>query len=406
MNLKNRWLWFGMLGLLGLVLLSFFFAPRGPNLQQGSTYNRAPDGYGAWYAAMEQQGTPIQRWQKPLGQFFDAAVPSATEISQRQDSATPDSIAQSSPKTASPRTLVRISHGLSQLRIDNPDWISSGNVLVLVGVQAPVTQAPFRSSLSSSAGLITLETSRRFPSDRSTSDPDQPRGSTQSLLRDAYGSVVLKAQIGQGQVIWIAAPHFAANAYQDEPGNFKFLTQLVTQPGYPIWVDEYLHGYKDQAVIQQETSRSLLRYLFSTPLLIVAVQAGVLFLVLIWTHNQRLGAPIPLETTPEDNSAAYIQALATVLQKSHSSDFVVETVSRAEQLRVQRSLGLGAELLAPETVINAWHQQTGRPASELASLLQPQEQNSGRSGARRRLSEQELLTWLRTIPLIRQQLKD
>ena len=49
-----------------LILVTVIFAPNNQISQQGSTYGRDPSGYGAWAAFMEEKGTPIQRWQKPL----------------------------------------------------------------------------------------------------------------------------------------------------------------------------------------------------------------------------------------------------------------------------------------------------------------------------------------------------
>lgn len=384
MTFKNRWLGLGAIAILVLVLLSLFAAPRTPSLRQGSTYSRSPDGYGAWFAYMQSQGKPVQRWQKPIDQLLPSASdPPATEVS------------HSGSLLAAPRspiTFIQIDNGTGGLGIWNEDWIRQGNRLVLVGVRAPVMQAPFRSNLESPAGSVTVETSRRLiPGQLPEQLPQQ--GEIRLRLSDSYGAVAWEKRWGQGSVIFISTPHLAANAYQAQPGNFKFLAQLVTEPGDPIWVDEYLHGYKDQDIVTQETSQSLLRYLSNTPLVLVAVQAIAILLVLIWAQNRRFGPPMPVIEPKPDNSAAYIQALAGVLQKANCGDFVVDTVGKAEQLHIQRSLGLGRDLLDPQTVIAAWQQQTGRPAQELQELLNWK--------GDRRPSEQELLTWLKQIQAIR-----
>ena len=369
---KPRWVWFAAIGLLALVLLSLFAAPR--TASSGSTYGRAPDGYGAWYAYMQQQGAPIQRWRKPFSQLIEPEKPhEGTSIR------FPAKPATSQP---TPLTLLQISPGRG-LGIGTPteDWFKQGNVLVQLGVQPPPTQATFRSLLDSPVGKVKIETSRRASTE-------------QSLLKDQYGAVVWQEPIGEGRIIYAATPYLAANAYQDEPGNFKFLEKLVTAPGYPIYVDEYLHGYKDQETIAHEASGGVLAYLFKTPLLLVTVQAAVVLLVLFLGKNQRLGAPLKLIEPQPDNSQAYIHALATVLRKAGSSDFVKDTIGKAEQLNVQRSLGLGTtELLDPQAVIAAWQQQ-GRSAEALAAVLRRDE---------RRLSDGELLSWVRAIEGVRRQ---
>jgi hypothetical protein len=375
---KNRWIWLGAIALLALILLSLFAAPRTAPLQSGSTYGRAPDGYGAWYAYMQQQSAPIQQWRKPLEQLIQSdQINDTLSIRFPADSATSQQAAQQAPLT-----LLQINPGSSWWTgTPSDDWFKQGNVLVRLGVYPPLTEAPFRSTLDSPVGKVKIVTSRRSP-------PQQ------ALLKDQYGAVVWQEAIGKGRIIFAATPYLAANAYQDEPGNFKFLAQLVTTPGYPIYVDEYLHGYKDQETIAQEVKGGLLEYLAKTPLVLVAIQAGVILLVLIWGQNQRLGAPLkPVEPQP-DNSQAYIQALATVLRKAGSSDFVMETIGKAEQLNVQRSLGLGAELLEPQTVIEAWRQQ-GRLIEQLEAVLLRNQQ---------RLGDADLLSWIRAIEAVRQQL--
>jgi hypothetical protein len=301
-------------------------------------------------------------------------------------------------------TLLQIDPGLG--RIDSPPqgWIEQGNVVIQLGspwavqdlaIDLPVTRSPFTSGLSSAAGKVKIETSRRFTGLEDL--PQQLGQSITSRLADTYGAVVLERRIGKGKVITAITPYLAANAYQDEPGNFRFLAQLVTEPDNPIWVDEYLHGYKDQEVIARETSGNLLNYLSNTPIPLLAVQAIVLLLVLIWGLNHRLGPPIALTSPKLDNSEAYIRALAAVLHRANCSEFVVETVRKAEQIQMQRSLGLGNDLLEPETVIAAWVQQTGRSATELAEVLNPTLRH-------RRWSEAELLVWLGKVRLVRQHL--
>lgn len=356
------------IALAGLIVLTLIVAPGGSSLRRGSTYSRSPDGYGAWYAFMQARGTPVQRWQKPLADLLRS--PAAAE------------------QPAAKITLLQISNGTTErpfatrdgrhstLNIDE-DWLKRGNVMVYLGVKPPVSQAPFSSQLASPAGAVQIETSRRYT----------PLNQLQIRLRDDFGAVVWQEEIGDGRIIYAATPSLAANAYQATPGNFELLAKLVTEPGYPIWVNEYAHGYRDAATQQQEARGNLFSYLAQTPLLLVALQAIVLLSVLIWTQNQRFGAALSHQPPAVDNSEAYIQAMASVLRKAESSQFVVETIGKAEQLELQKSLGLGSDPIAPETLLAAWSQQTGQPAATLETALAPVR-------VRRRLSEPDLLRWM------------
>jgi hypothetical protein len=98
-----------------------------------------------------------------------------------------------------------------------------------------------------------------------------------------------------------------------------------------------------------------------------------------------------------NNSEAYIQALAAVLQKAESSEFVLEVVGKEEQVQLQKALFLGQEQLDPQSLVNAWMQQTGRPAAELEQVLQMQSQKA-------RIRETELLKWLGKWQQIRRHL--
>jgi hypothetical protein len=348
--------------LIALLGLTIILAPAGERLSSGSTYERGPDGYGAWYASVEQAGGKIQRWQKPETDFFK--------------------------QSGSGKTFLKVDPNGSAAFLSNPqlNWVRNGNTLIVLGKKASATNASFSESYPTEQGQVKIETTRRQVLNQSET----------AVLSDREGAMVWKEKRGKGWVIYSVTPFLAANVYQDEPGNFAFLTQLVKQQGNSIWVDEYLHGYKDQELIQKEIAGSWQDYLLETPWLVVLMQLGVLTGVLILAKNQRFGQPMPLETGTKDNSAAYIQALAGVLRKANRSEFVVDAIAREEQIQIQRALGLGTRLVDVDVVVKAWIEQTGRSGQELEQIL--------RRGKQRNLSETDLLVWLEKVQLIRQHL--
>jgi hypothetical protein len=405
-----------------LILITLFAAPNNGSLNSGSTYGRAPHDYGAWYAFMEKRQGSIERWRKPFEDLADQ------EDSER------------------PMTLLRVNSSLTKKEISDAerDWVQKGNTLIVLGVRQPVTAATFSSQQDSASGKVKIETRRRA------------REVETILLGDRFGGTVWQEPMGKGRVIFATTPHLAANAYQDEPGNYEFLAQLVTQqlpvgvqnkpangeggepgnsinglgnsptangegsqpgnsinglgnsptangegsqPGNakllppvatqqpPVFVDEYSHGYKDRETIKREVGvDSIWDYLGRTPLFPVLVQGLVLLVVLIWSKNRRFGPPLTLTSPTVNNSEAYIEALAGVLRKANSTEFVVEVVGKEEQLQLQAQLGLGQTLLDEQTLVDAWVQQTGRSGAELKQLLQV--------GRKRRLSDTDLLRWL------------
>ncbi|MBE9206575.1 DUF4350 domain-containing protein [Nostoc sp. LEGE 06077] len=351
MKRSNRIAWIGAIALGVIILLSLFSAPN-TKIYSGSTYSRAADGYGAWYAYMQQQGVTIQRWQKPLDDFK------------------PD-------KT--PVTLLRVSSSPREayLLFDEQEWLEKGNDLIILGVKTPVTEANFHSLQQSNFGDIKIATKRR-----------NIKVEKQLVsLGDRFGAVVWQEKRDQGKVIFSTTPYLAANAYQDNLSNFQYLASLVNQKGNKLFVDEYIHGYKDTDVSQSEGEGDLLSYFAKTPLLPALVQLGILLLVLIWANNQRFGKPIVLETPVIDNSQAYIQALAGVLEKAESSNFVIEMVGKEEQRQLQKALGLGTTLLEHQTLLQVWQEKTGTNPAELDAVLKL-------STRKQRISERELLSWL------------
>lgn len=364
-----------------IILLTVLTAPIGSEQQSASTYSRAPDGYGAWYAYMQEKGNPVKRWQQPADALFQPDSEAANADSTNGKIARPQT----------PITLLRIDKDI-ELSAASEAWVKQGNVLVLVGAIADafVTQAPFTSDVASPSGIVRIATSRRY------------RQSSKSapLLQDSFGTVVWQKTLGKGRLISVITTYLAANAYQEFRANYELLAKLVTEPGYPIWVDEYLHGYKDSSTDAKDGTASeedLLSYLSKTPLSLLAVQAIAFLLLLIWGQNHRLGLPEQVEVPTVDNSEAYIQALAGVLHKAGGSEFVLETLGKAEQLNIQKALGLGTSPLPIDDLIAAWSQQTGQPADPLQTLL--------RTAARhRRVSEAELSQWLETMHTVRSQL--
>jgi hypothetical protein len=375
---QRRW-WIGAIVLGTILLLTLFLAPSAKNTR-GSTYGRGPDGYGAWYQFMQQQGKPGQRWQRPLADL-NRTVQS-----------------KSSGKS---RTLLQIYAGTvedalsysSDLSKAQQAWVEQGNTLVVLGAVAPVTPADFKLEQPHPAGAIHIETTRRLPLDPASSqNEDTP------VLSDRSGAIVWQRKMGKGKVILAVTPFLAANAYQDAPGNFPFLAQLVTQTDDRWLVDEYLHGFKDRNVITKEVAGNWLTYLLRTPLLLVLIQGVVLLALLIWAENRRFGAPQRLHAPVVDNSTAYMQALAGVLQKAESSDFILETVGKEEQLQLQRKLGLGSTtLLTPDALLAAWREQTGLSTAEVETFLRGQARGQ-------HLKDTEVKAWLENLQHLRSQI--
>ncbi|MBS3026979.1 MAG: DUF4350 domain-containing protein [Dolichospermum sp. DET50] len=351
MKRNQRVAWLGAIVLTVIILLTTVAAPN-TQITSGSTYSRAPDGYGAWYAFMQDQNISIQRWQKPFSDL---------------------------PTTKNPVTLIQVNSTLKDIETypQQEEWVKKGNNLVILGIKQPVTAAAFSTQHQSTWGKVKIDTSRRH----NTSSEEQV------TLGDKFGAVVWQKKSGKGKVILVTTSYLAANAYQNNDSNFKLLAELVSKNSQKVFVDEYIHGYKDKDTKKAAGENSVFNYFAKTPLLPAFIQLIVLLLVLIWAENRRFGKPLTLEIPVIDNSQAYIQALAGVLQKAESSDFVVEMLGKEEQIQLQQSLGLSKIPLDNQVLLKIWEEQTGNSSEKLNALLQLPLQ-------KRRITEQELISWL------------
>ncbi|TAE54337.1 MAG: DUF4350 domain-containing protein [Nostocales cyanobacterium] len=352
MKRRQSLIFLGVITLAVMVLVSILIAPSN-RINAGSTYNRAPDGYGAWYAFMQEQGANIQRWKKPFNEIKNEAEPV---------------------------TLLQINSRLNSENIYpvEIEWIEKGNTLVVLGVEKPTTAAEFSTNQKSEFGDIKIDTTRRYKISKSE----------QQKLGDDFGAVVWEKEYGKGKVILSSTPYLAANAYQGE-ANFIYLAELINNNNQKILVDEYIHGYKDQDIREKERQGDLWSYFLQTPIIIILIQTIVLLLVLIWVENRRFGKPKIVKTPEIDNSQAYIQALAGVLQKATSSDFVLEMIGREERKNLQSKLGLGNKLLDNEVLVKIWQEKTSVSVNlaELEAVLKTELK-------KQRITEKELLDWL------------
>lgn len=361
---QRKWLYVAI-AIAIVVVLTLIAAPSGNKNNSGSTYGRGPDGYGAWYEYMSNKGIPIQRWEQPFGKFVQTNDQGATYIKIRSKIDYLSSTPNLSPTES--------------------DWVKKGNTLVIVGTVQPATAAPFKSSISFrdqpqdrplSSLQVEIETARR----RQSSDK------VESLLSDRYGAVVWSEKVGKGKVIYSTTPFLAANAYQDSWDNYEFLAQLVSD-NKAIWVDEYIHGYKDKETIANEEEEGILNYFARTPLYLLFLQMIIIGGIVTAAAFRPFGKPLIPKTVIVDNSTAYIDALAGVLEKANSTDFVVDTIGKDEQQKLQASLGLGRSLVEHDNLIAACKQQKQESTVELAQLL-------AMNQAQRKISDAQLITWM------------
>lgn len=360
---RRRWWLFISLFIGFLILLTLLIAPTRNRSMSGSTFAVSPDGYAAWYQFMKQREIPIERWQKPLSALGETFSNNSL-------------------------TLLRIYGRSSQQFVSNAErkWVKKGNTLVILAAQGMVTEAPFTTTHNTEFGEVKIETTRRMIDNN------------QGILRDQFGAIVEDTVIGKGQLINVITPYFAANAYKDSPGNYKFLAHLIeSSQSSKILVDEYIHGYKDQDIKETQDNNNVFLYLLKTPLLIILIQGLLMIVVLIFVNNNSLYKKQKIGQKVGNNSQEYINALATVLQKAESREFVIKTIGKAEILQLKKQLGLTGEKHDIDSLIKAWNRQKPQSSIPLETLLKlPTKKRS--------LTDARLLQWMKQWQTIHQEI--
>ncbi|MEL6438241.1 MAG: DUF4350 domain-containing protein [Cyanobacteria bacterium J06621_8] len=378
---QRKWLLIAI-AIAAVVVLTLIAAPNssGRKNDSGSTFGRNADGYGAWYEYMSQREIPIERWRKPFSELVADNVQDVTYV-----------------KILSKADFLSGSTGSSSRQVD---WVRKGNTLVIVGRYQPATGAPFKSIIPYrpqplTESEIVIATTRRYQQKikKPTAAKDKSK-QTNIILQDQYGAVVWQEKIGKGKIIYCTTPYLAANAYQNEGDNFRFLAELVSDR-QKIVVDEYIHSYKDQETRVRERQEDVLDYLAKTPLLLILIQTILIVIVAAIAALRRFGQPLQPKTAIADNSTAYIDALAGVLEKAGSTDFVIEAIAKDEQRKLQLALGLGKSPVEPETLIAACQQQKPDSATELKQLLKL-------SQNKQKISDAQLINWIQTWQKINQ----
>jgi hypothetical protein len=361
--------------------------------KDGSTYSHAPAGYHKWYVYMQKQTQSqgkIQRWRRDYSELLEQEAPNQDLIESQQPQLQYVSL-------DAPQTMVRVSSGGmldvdSVITSDLMGWVKKGNTVIQMNWHGRATDAPFRSTLSSPVGPVLVETTRRQTVERS---------SPGALLKDQIGAVAWTESLGKGKVIYVTYPLLAANAHAEEPNNFAFLSRLASQAGGQIWVDEWMHGFRDRKSQNNSNDNAnrerdipdVQAYIFrATPALALLIQGIVITSLLIWGKNWRFGPLQVIRPREIANSERYVQALAGVLNQARHSDFVLAQLGLRLRQQLASQLGLAADraptarLPDDVTLAQAWTAQTGQSAQEVLKLLQ--QADSGR-----RLSDAELVTW-------------
>ena len=360
------WGW-ALIGLLCLALIVSIAAPK--TYPKGSSYDRSLSGYAQWYGFMESQNHPVKRWRRDYSRLTGQGQ-TLIQVADLEDSQKPNL-------------------GSSELL----DWVKQGNTLIELSWDGAITGAPFRSDLSTQKGGVRIETTRRYETPNANFD--------HVLLKDDFGGAIVSASLGKGQGIKIVYPWLGSNIYHSQGANFQVLADLATKQQGTIWVDEWLHGYRDlEPKIALAKKQRLWSYFARRPIAVIAGQGVLLLILLLWGQNQRFGSLLQIAPPPRNSSEQYIQALADTLNTHGHTEYVLALLGQSLRDRLRSRLGIiGSDRGTDRSgegdgaIATEWAMVTGRPSSELLELLK-------QSRAEKRLRDSELLAWVQQADTI------
>ncbi|BAC09080.1 DUF4350 domain-containing protein [Thermosynechococcus vestitus] len=369
--LKRRQGFFLGFAVLVLLVIGLLIAAVAPSRRAGSSFDSSPWGTQQFYTYLKQQGLRVERWQHHYSNLKGKGH-ILIQISGRPIGWPPSLVA----------------------------WLAQGNTLVRFYGHGEPTAAPFETRLSMPQGTVLIETRRRMPF----------RQGDRSLLKDDYGLIVYLRHShtphNHEQRILGVYPWLVANAYGSETGlaNFAVVAQLlqeVAEPGTTLYFDEWLHGYRQptaEDALRERVPQTLFEYFSRTPWLAVGLQFGLLLLFLLWQQSQRFGPPLLEKEPVTSNSAAYIEALAGVLQRAQQRQFVLEQLQDRFRYDLARQLGLATRphhLPQDSELLQGWQRATGRSPDCLQDLLR----------IRPSIDDAQLLRWLEQAASVLQTLK-
>jgi hypothetical protein len=138
------------------------------------------------------------------------------------------------------------------------------------------------------------------------------------LVEDtSHHPVVIGGTYGQGQLILGTVSGLASNDQLFREGDqFQLMTNLVTSPGLPVLINEYVHGNTDQD--------SVFLHLGKTPLGIIYTQLIMLFCLVLWVSLNRWRPVLTQEKPNRENSSfRFLKSLSYLYYRTGATPVVL-----------------------------------------------------------------------------------
>jgi len=268
-----------------------------------STYDTGANGYAALYDFLQREGVNPQRYELPFGE-----LPARATVVFAGDYAIDSSVFSAKESAA----------------LDK--WVRRGGKLIVLGAMFPYTRDALGLPRTRAAANKSAWTACGFRGARRMVGADFPSvlrtvcdKKHSVLLAARGGAVAVSMKRGLGTIVEFVTPAVFDNAQLAMHDNAAFAYDLFAGAGAPQF-DERVYGYAAGRTFWQVLPR---------PVIAGVVIALLALLLAIVAANVRSAPARSLERDDEQNSSAYIESLARMLQRGGAAHDVITRLTRA-----------------------------------------------------------------------------
>ena len=152
-------------------------------------------------------------------------------------------------------------------------------------------------------------------------------------LLDEKGALLVDFAYGLGRVSILTDPYIVSNGGIKLKDNLQLAVNMLTATDGLIAFDEYHQG-------KGFTQNSMAAYFAGTPVLLLAGQAGLVVLLMLWTRGRRFGRPLPLPQVDRRSSLEFVASMAELQQRARAFDLAIENIYTRTRRVLARHAGL------------------------------------------------------------------
>jgi hypothetical protein len=296
------------LAVAGIVLVGLALGGHAKDAQTASTsstYDAGRNGYRALYRVLQSAHVPVRQLRRPL-----TTVTSGGTLVLSDNSGDPARIAFD---RADRVVLSRFVSGGGRLVVLSSDFDGMRDVVPHLPEtsEANVELAIASSALRIAAGVRIVDAPSEAAFVRSA-------GAMPVLVSLDGDPVAIAYRIGKGSVIAVTSPESFGNERLAKRDNVRFAYAVLAGHG-PVVFDEYAHGYNDDATFWQAIPIEIRWALAATTIIVLVGLIGA---------NVRFAPPVPLDAPDERTSAAYVDAMASLLRRARARADALASLGR------------------------------------------------------------------------------